>query len=317
MDEAISPNPEAPVLVIGAAGIDVVGRLRGELQLGTSNPAHIRSSYGGVARNVAENLARLGQPVRLLTAVGDDAAGERLLRYTADAGVDVSASLRTPRAPTSSYMAAVDAQGRLQAAMDDMRAIAAITPEVIDANAGLFEGAALLFVDANLSREALARAISLGRKAHLPICADPPSTVLAKKLRPHLHKFSLMTPNLAEALVLCDRPPAPATVSTAIESAKCLVAQGLKIAIITLGEQGVCYATSETSGNIPAIQTEVVDPTGGGDALTATVLFALLNDIPLDDALRLGASAAALTLRHPGAVVPDLSLEKLYDELVI
>ncbi len=79
----------------------------------------------------------------------------------------------------------------------------------------------------------------------------------------------------------------------------------------------MCYATAETSGFVPAIRTEIVDPTGGGDALIAAVIFALLNDIPLDDAIRLGVSAATLTLRYPGAVVPELTLEKLYDKLVI
>ncbi len=61
----------------------------------------------------------------------------------------------------------------------------------------------------------------------------------------------------------------------------------------------------------------MLDPTGAGDALTATVVFSLLNDIPLDDAMRLGVSAASLTLLYPGAVIPDLSLQKLYDHLVI
>jgi pseudouridine kinase len=77
----------------------------------------------------------------------------------------------------------------------------------------------------------------------------------------------------------------------------------------------VVYATAETSGHIPAVETEVVDPTGAGDAMTAAVIFALLNDIPIDEGIRLGASAAALTLRHRGSVVPGLSLELLYDQL--
>jgi len=47
------------------------------------------------------------------------------------------------------------------------------------------------------------------------------------------------------------------------------------------------------------------------------VLFALLNDIELDDAIRLGVSAASLTLRHSGSVYPQLSLEGLYDQLLI
>jgi pseudouridine kinase len=96
-----------------------------------------------------------------------------------------------------------------------------------------------------------------------------------------------------------------------------MVANGVDIAIVTLAAQGLCYATSETSGYIPAIKTTIIDPTGAGDALSAAVIFALLNDVPLDDAVRLGVSAASLTLRYRGAVVSDLSLEKLYDQLVI
>jgi pseudouridine kinase len=79
----------------------------------------------------------------------------------------------------------------------------------------------------------------------------------------------------------------------------------------------VVYATSETTGHIPAIRTRISDPTGAGDALTAAILFALLNDIELDDAIRLGVSAASLTLRYSGTVCPDLSLEKLYDQLLV
>jgi pseudouridine kinase len=99
--------------------------------------------------------------------------------------------------------------------------------------------------------------------------------------------------------------------------AKNFVSQGIKIAIISMAQFGVCYATSETAGHIPSIRSEIVDPTGVGDAMTAAVIFALLNDMPVDDAVRLGVSAASLTLRHSGTVLPDLTLEKLYDQLVI
>jgi pseudouridine kinase len=51
--------------------------------------------------------------------------------------------------------------------------------------------------------------------------------------------------------------------------------------------------------------------------LNAAVIYGLLNQIPLDDAVRLGVTAASLTLRHRGTVVHDLSLELLYDQLVI
>jgi pseudouridine kinase len=317
MDLSFSLSPESPVLVIGAAGVDIVGRVRRDLQLGSSSPAIIRSTFGGVARNVAENLARLGQTVMLITAVGHDTAGERLLSQVSLAGVDVSYTLRTEQYPTGAYLAAVNDRGQVQIALDDMRAIAEITPSYLSEHAALFKEASMVFVDANLSRQALGRVVSLARRAGIPICADPTTAILAERLRPHLSKLALITPNSSEAGVLCDRQLNPMDEEQTVEAAKCLVSQGVDIAILTLAEYGVCYATSQTSGKLPAIHTEIVDPIGGGDALTAAVLFGLLNDIPLDDAIRLGVSAATLTLRFPGAVVADLTLEKLYDQLVI
>jgi sugar/nucleoside kinase (ribokinase family) len=70
-----------PILLLGSSSQDIVGRLDADLQPGTSNPARIRVSYGGVARNVAENLARLGQPVKLISVVGKDRPGDELLEY--------------------------------------------------------------------------------------------------------------------------------------------------------------------------------------------------------------------------------------------
>lgn len=317
MFDSISPNPDGPVLVIGAAGVDIVGRLRGELRSKTSTPAVIRSSYGGVARNVAENLVRLGQPVNLISVVGEDDEGDRLLQGLIAAGVNPERVLRTSQYVTNSYLAIIDSQGELQFALDDMRAINSLTPQFIREQAALFKEASILFVDANLPKDTLRTVMSLARRAHLPICADPTSVSLAVRLRPYLSRFFLMIPNNAEAAVLSERTSPVGGRRQALEVAKYLISQGVDIVIITMAEQGLCYATSESSGYIPAIKTSILDPTGAGDALTATVIFALLNDIPLDDAVRLGVSAASLTLRFRGAVVPDLSLEKLYDQLVI
>ena len=78
------------VLVIGAASVDIKARARGPLQRDTSNPSSIRFSLGGVARNIAENLARLGVHATLLSAVGTDHFGQRILEHTLAGGVDMS-----------------------------------------------------------------------------------------------------------------------------------------------------------------------------------------------------------------------------------
>jgi pseudouridine kinase len=303
---------DSPILLLGSSSQDIVGRLESDLQPGTSNPARIRTSYGGVARNVAENLARLGQPVKLISVVGKDRPGDELLEYTAAAGVDVSAVLRTNLYPTGFYMGVLDPRARLRFAVDDMRVMSELTPEVLQQNQSLFENASLVFVDGNLKV-----AVSLAKKAKIPICADPASTLLAERLKPHLSKLHLVTPNVAEAVALTGQSFESSDPQAALEDARALLAAGVDIALIALAEFGVVYATSEMSGYIPAIQTPILDPTGAGDALTAAVLFGLVNDLELDDAVRLGVSAASLTLRHSGTVYPELTLEKLYEQLVI
>jgi len=310
-------NSGQPVLVLGAAGMDVVGRLRSDLKPAASNPARIRRSYGGVARNVAENLARLGQPVRLITVVGEDKNGDEILEHTSKASVDVSAVLRSKDFPTGYYMGVVDKNGMLQFAVDDMRLLEEITTQYLKEHEELFKSASMVFVDANLPVKTLRTANSLARRAKIPVCADTASFTLADRLIKFLPRYYLLTANSKEAGVLTGLSFEASDRETAMEAARILVNQGVRIALVTLAEYGVVYATSETTGHISAIRTRISDPTGAGDAMTAAVLFALLNDIDLDDAIRLGVSAASLTLRHPGSVYPNLSLEGLYDQLLV
>jgi pseudouridine kinase len=308
---------DSPVLLFGSSSLDIVGRLEKDLITGTSNPANIRTSFGGVARNVAENLARLGLSTILLTAVGKDSVGDEILAYTAKSGVDTSLVIRTDQYPSGFYLAVLDSEGLLAFAIDDMRIVASITPDVIKSLYTLFEKANLIFIDANLSDPTIKTLFSLAKKAKVPVCADPTSANLAVRLIPYLNKIKIITPNASEAAVLIGHSFDASDRQASMEAARSLVGLGVEIAIITLAEFGVCYATSETTGYISAIHTKVVDPTGAGDALTAAVTFGLINDIPLDDAIRLGVSAASLTLRYLGTVDPELSLERLYDQLVI
>lgn len=311
-------DPEKNVLVIGAAGMDIVGRLDRELASGTSNPAHIRTSFGGVARNVAENLARLGQPVRLITVVGQDVTGNEILEHINAAGVDATHSLRSQQYPTGYYIGILNESGQLQVAIDDMRLLEELTNQYLKDRIDLFKTSSMVFLDANLPVKTLRTAASLAKRAKIPICIDPTSSSLAERVKPILGNVFLITPNCHEASVLTDQAAFDVSErDSAFEAARALVNLGVRIALVTLAEFGVVYATPETTGYIPAIRTRIKDSTGAGDAMTAGLLFGLLNDIELDEAIRLGVSAASITLRHAGSVYPELSLEGLYEQLLI
>jgi len=309
----LTPNH---ILVIGSAGIDTKGRAGKPIQAGTSTPGTIRVSVGGVARNIAENLVRLGERVVLLSAVGDDGSGRRILHQASECGIDVRHVVVSGDHHTAAYLAVLDEQGELLMSIDDMvihRRL--ITPGLVYRHRGLFREARMVIVDANLAPATLRTIFSLAARYGVAVCADPATGSLAARLRPHLSQLLMVAPNGAEAQTLCgvavhDR-------ESALGAAKALVSLGVKIAIVALGATGVVYATSQESGYVPAMAVDVVDLTGAGDALTAATVFGLLNDLPIDQAVRLGLSAAALTLQSRETVHPDLSLEHLYDQLQI
>jgi pseudouridine kinase len=127
----------------------------------------------------------------------------------------------------------------------------------------------------------------------------------------------MICPNVPETKALCGETFEADSREDAQGAAVRLVGLGVKIAIITLGEHGVVYASQEISGHIPAITGQVVDPTGASDAMTAAIIFGLLEGIPLDESVRLGVNAATLTMRSRDTVRPDLNVDLLYDQLVI
>ena len=307
--------PTGSVLVIGAASLDLKGHASGELHHGASSPGLVRHSVGGVARNVAENLARLGVSVALMTAIGDDAIGQTVLREAREVGIDTSLSIIVEGGRTGAYLAVLDSSGALHAAVHDMAILDAISPRYIHDQRKLIAEAAMVVVDANLTPAALETLFGITLKNGVSVCADPTSPLLAERLRPYASQLALTTPNAAEAVALSGLSVDDD--EDALRVARYLVSLGVGLAVITLGERGLAYATSEESGRLPAIRAEIADPTGAGDALTAGVIFGLLNDLEPVEAVRLGLSAATLTLRCTDTVCPDLSLEKLYSQLVV
>jgi pseudouridine kinase len=96
-----------------------------------------------------------------------------------------------------------------------------------------------------------------------------------------------------------------------------LVNMGVDHVVVTLSDFGLDYATGDEVGYIPPTYSKKVDTTGTGDAVTAAVMYGMLSELPIIECMRLGAAAASLTLQTTETVVPDLSLDMLYDHLIV
>lgn len=299
------------VLVIGAANLDIKGRLFHSPVPRSSNAAAIKTSMGGVARNVAENLARLGTPVTLLTAVGGDYAGEDIIDTCDEVGIDVSRALVIEDEPTGTYLAALDGNGDMFIGLDDVRVLRHLSADYLYLNRDAFRECNLVALDLNLSDTALHAALNMAREYRKPVCVDPTSTDIAHRITPFLSQIEILTPNVAEAeaILKCGEIH---NGDDALNAGRQLAQLGVKIAVITQAELGACFASDQESGQFPALRGDIVDTTGAGDALTATVIFGYLQGFSVSESLKLGLRAAALTLRSSQTVAPDLSLDHLY-----
>ena len=107
------------VVVVGGANIDYKHQLRAPSTLASSNPSRTYSSFGGVGRNIAQNLAQLAMGVDLLSGIGLDALGEQLLAKTRLAGVNTD-HIKLSQAHTGSYSAILEPSGELVIAVAAM-----------------------------------------------------------------------------------------------------------------------------------------------------------------------------------------------------
>lgn len=209
----------------------------------------------------------------------------------------------------------VDADRQMIGVIDDTDVMRAITPRDIHRWHRTLRGAALVVVDATLRPQTIAAVARLCRRYGVGLCLEPVSLALAPRVGAHLADATLITPNMAEAGVLTGLRVTNR--DEALYAALALQAQGANTVIITMSGAGAVYVSPDSSGHVPAMLTEVVDGAGAGDALTAGVIFGLLNDFALDEAVKLGTAMASLTMQTPETVHPELSLERAYAHLEV
>ncbi len=292
----------ARVACIGGATVDRVYRATSEVRLGTSNPVVQSRGFGGVARNVAESLARFGVPASLVTAVGADANGRALVAHLAAAGVDVGGVIERPGAATAEYVAVTGPTGDLVLGLADMAVFDTLDADAIGGASGSLADAALVFADCNLQAGTLADLVRERRAGGLPLLAvDGVSTPKVARLPDDLDGVDLLFLNEDEAVAASGH-------SGAEDAIAALLGRGAAALVLTRGPAGAVLADRTGIAALPAVApAAVVDVTGAGDALIAGTLRGIAAGRDLRVALREGLAAAALALERPGGVRPDLS----------
>ncbi len=308
------------VVVVGGANMDVKARSRQDIVLRTSNPGSTATSPGGVGRNIAENLARLGTPTHLVAPIGRDAFGEALLGHTRGAGVLVQHLIHTEEA-TGTYLAVLDNGGELVVGVSDMAATDTLTVEHLARSRDLVAAADLLVVDGNLPGEILGWLLDVAASAQVPTVVEPVSVAKAGRLAPLLNPARpvlAITPNVDELAALVGADVSNTRLGIAA-AARRLHERGVIHVWVRRGRRGSVLSSRAPSGGaqtgdgrpsvttIAAPRTRVVDVTGAGDAMTAAFVHALLRGDTAVEAAEYGHRAAALTVASQQTVRADLT----------
>ena len=315
--EGINQMDGEYVLVVGSAVLGIKATAEQPLNMGIRQLGHVHSSVSGVARNIAENLARLEVETVLLSAVADDDLGQLLISQSSHIEIDCSHVLRINGARTATTLTIETEDGKVASIIDDYSIMEYLDSDYLLEHESLFESASIIVIDATLTEEALDTLFELATRYDVRVCADPTSPLLAGRLYNYISNLYLIVPNASETVALCALDEPATDRDSAISVAQHLVSMGAEIAVVTLGDKGLAYADNSGGGYIRAIHTEVVDPSGAGDAFSGAVIFGLLNNVPVDEAMRLGIAAASLTLASKEMVLPTLNQELLYDGLLV
>ena len=292
----------APVTVVGGANMDVGARTDIPLLAGDSTPGHIAYAPGGVGRNIAENLARLGISTTLATVVGDDAFGRQLVAATAQAGVQVQAMHALAGQRTATYLSLHGPDGDMAWAVNDMSILEHLTPSWCQSHVSELSPGAVMVVDCNLATDTLAYLLSLTGS----VVVDAVSVAKCQRIAPWLPAVHLLKVNALEAQALCGMPITKR--ADALAAVQRLQTQGAQRVVLSLGSQGVVWCdVGGQSGFEPARPVPVVNTSGAGDALLAGVVAAMQRGFGLPEAVGYGMACAEITLSSPAANALDLS----------
>ena len=296
-----------PVLVIGAANVDIGGRSSGAFRLRDSNVGTTTTSLGGVGFNIARNLCLLGVDTAMLTVLGDDSFADAIRREAARMGLDLHLCPVIPGGHTGTYLYLLDEQGDMAAAINDMAIYEQMTPDFLAANLAAINGCDLVVLDANLPRDSIEY---LCANCTVPIICDPVSTAKAEKLRNVLCKLAALKPNALETQALTGIPITDE--DSLHNAAQVLLATGLQQVYISLDVRGI-YAENRTGErcHVPCPKVDVANATGGGDAMVAALAACVLRGDNLAETAKNAIAAGAFACTAETTIHPQMSWKSI------
>lgn len=295
------------VTVIGGVNIDIVGFPYANLIKKDSNPGKVKMSLGGVGRNIAVNLAKLGISTKFISVIGDDLYGKMILDEAKVYSLDMKDSLILDGEKTSVYLAVLDKTGDMHVAIASMDILDKLDVNYIRTKDHLIENTKACVIDTNISQEVINYLVT--NHKNTAFFLDTVSTIKAMKVKELIGYFHTIKPNKIEAEVL-----SRIKINKKEDLDKCadfFLNKGVRRVFISLGEKGLYYNDGINKKYIPAHKISVVNATGAGDAFMAALVYCFCKNYDIDYSARFAMAASVLALSHEDTINPHMSVENI------
>jgi len=289
------------VTVFGAANTDLVGFPDKGLVFNDSNKGKIKMLAGGVGRNIAENLSRLGQDVSLVSVLGKDVFKDFIWEHGLRAGIRMDESIVVENQSSAVFSAILNRNNDLAVAIADMRIYDQLTPDLFYGNFPSLDSADFAVMETNFPASVLDYLVN--RFPHKKWVLDTVSGDKAKRCLPVLSQLYILKTNLIEAEVITGISARTSDYRPMVEF---FLEEGVRHVFITLGKEGVIYGNKEKIFYLPPVPAKVVNTIGAGDAFLSGVIFGFIQGFDLETIARLGLITAGLTVQSEHVVSPEI-----------
>jgi pseudouridine kinase len=297
------------VYVIGGANIDISGKAAADLKLKDSNPGKVSLSFGGVARNIAENLARLGIPVIFISAFSDDLLSVSMLKHLKSLKIDTTNSKVVKNATTAAYLALLNQDNDMEVAISDTSILSKLDKNYLQPIIKKIKPKDILVIDTNLEVSAIDY---IFKHCKGKIFVDTISTAKTKKIKPYLNQIYAIKPNILEAETIVNHKILKE--KDIIEAAKKISKLGVKKTFISLGKMGA-YGFIDNAGELVRTKkVSIKSATGAGDAFMAGLVVSEIRNYNLNETLRYATGCALIALASELTVsnkITDQAVKKL------
>ncbi|XP_059916430.1 uncharacterized protein zgc:136858 [Gadus macrocephalus] len=338
-----SPESKSEIVVIGGINVDFIAKGKTEdIVFGQTNPGNVCQSFGGVGRNIADILSRLGCRVLFISAIGSDSHSHAVLNYCQHMNTSGVARLADQR--TATYCAVITESGELSLGLGDMDIHQQITEQYVSSFEEQLSSASLVCLDGNLPVSTIDYVCGLAKERALSVWYEPTDSVKASKpfQSESWKQLSYSSPNLAElctmntTLGLQTPDVFPSSLGDVLSCALALsrpLLEHLHCLIVTLGSDGVLVCgrhdgngsvhlrprvEGETRGRLCALHyaslpvtAEIVNVSGAGDSLAGSIMAGVIQGQDTDSCVRMGLQAARLSLASQHPIDPLLCMDSV------